>query len=126
MIKQQNVIGSKEQAKKIIVTPNTVYIHENIRPYERPIEPPMEPLELPESLELDELIIEQCQKSLESCQLDESELPKTAELYIYDEIQYTLDEYIEILTQQNTELEEQITVTQLALVELFETFSLSK
>lgn len=38
---------------------------------------------------------------------------KTDNLYEYNEIQYTKDEYIELLAQQVTE-------TQIALIELFE------
>ena len=46
------------------------------------------------------------------------------ELYSYDEIQYTKDEYITLLSQENENLKQQILDTQLALCEVYELFSL--
>ncbi len=40
--------------------------------------------------------------------------------YEFTMIQYTKDEYIQIQAERNTELETQVTNTQLALVELYE------
>ncbi len=42
------------------------------------------------------------------------------ESFIYDEVQYTKDEYIQVLADQNVALERQLTDTQLALVEVYE------
>lgn len=39
----------------------------------------------------------------------------------YDETQYTKDEYIKLLSEKNDSLEQQLTDTQLALVEVYET-----
>ena len=41
-------------------------------------------------------------------------------LYIYDEVQYTKDEYIQIMADKNETLEKEVTETQLALCELYE------
>lgn len=41
-------------------------------------------------------------------------------LYVYDEVQYSKDEYIQILSEKNTALEKEVTETQLALCELYE------
>ena len=41
-------------------------------------------------------------------------------LYIYDEIQYTKDEYIKLISDKNETLEKEVTETQLALCELYE------
>lgn len=41
-------------------------------------------------------------------------------LYQYDEIQYTKDEYIELLSKEKDELEKQLTDSQLAITEIFE------
>ena len=41
-------------------------------------------------------------------------------LYSYDEIQYDKDEYIEIIAKKNKQLESQVTDTELALVEIYE------
>ena len=42
-------------------------------------------------------------------------------LYVYDEVQYTKDEYIQIIAEKNETLERDLTDTQLAIVELYET-----
>lgn len=42
------------------------------------------------------------------------------QMYIYDEIQYTKDEYIEVQSNTISELSEQVTTLQLAIVELYE------
>ena len=42
-------------------------------------------------------------------------------LYVYDEVQYTKDEYIQIMAEKNETLERDLTDTQLAIVELYET-----
>ena len=42
------------------------------------------------------------------------------ELYVYDEVQYTKDEYIQIMAEKNSQLEKELTDTQLALCELYE------
>ena len=44
----------------------------------------------------------------------------TDNLYEYDEIQYTKDEYIELISNKNAVLENQITDTQIALTEIYE------
>ena len=41
-------------------------------------------------------------------------------LYIYDEVQYTKDEYIKLISDKNETLEKEVTETQLALCELYE------
>ena len=40
--------------------------------------------------------------------------------YEYELIEYSKDEYIKLLTQKNTELENSLTETQLALCEIYE------
>lgn len=42
------------------------------------------------------------------------------DLYVYDEIQYTKDEYIKVMADKNETLEKELTDTQLALCELYE------
>lgn len=42
-------------------------------------------------------------------------------IYSYDEVQYDKDEYIELISTKNSELEDQLTQVQLALVEMYET-----
>lgn len=44
-------------------------------------------------------------------------------LYEYDEIQYDKDEYIKIMSEQNNDLAQQITDTQLALCDVYELLS---
>lgn len=41
-------------------------------------------------------------------------------LYEYDEIQYTKDEYIKFISEKNTQLESRVIDTQLALCEVYE------
>ena len=41
-------------------------------------------------------------------------------LYVYDEVQYTKDEYIKLISDKNETLEKEVTETQLALCELYE------
>lgn len=41
-------------------------------------------------------------------------------LFQYHEIQYGKDEYIKLISEQNTELQQQITDTQIALCEVYE------
>ncbi len=43
-----------------------------------------------------------------------------AELYQYDEVQYDKDEYIQLMAEKTTTLEQQLTDTQLALCEIYE------
>ena len=42
------------------------------------------------------------------------------DLYVYDEVQYTKDEYIKLISDKNETLEKEVTETQLALCELYE------
>ena len=42
------------------------------------------------------------------------------DLYVYDEVQYTKDEYIKVMADKNETLEKELTDTQLALCELYE------
>ena len=41
-------------------------------------------------------------------------------LYVYDEVQYAKDEYIQIMAEKNETLEKDLTDTQLAIAELYE------
>lgn len=50
----------------------------------------------------------------------DNEDSSSEELYSYEEVQYDKDEYIELISTKNTELEEQLTQVQLALVEMYE------
>ena len=43
------------------------------------------------------------------------------DLYVYDEIQYTKDEYIKIMADKNIQLEQEVTETQMALCDIYET-----
>lgn len=43
-----------------------------------------------------------------------------SEVYQYNEVQYTKDEYIRLLSEKNTSLEKEITSTQLALCDVYE------
>ena len=49
--------------------------------------------------------------------------PVDAPLYTYREIQYTKDEFILLLSEKNASLEEQLTDTQLALCEIYESLA---
>ena len=42
-------------------------------------------------------------------------------LYVYDEVQYTKDEYIQIIAEKNSQLEQEVIDTQLALCDIYET-----
>lgn len=42
-------------------------------------------------------------------------------MYSYHEIQYTKNEYIKLMSEKNSELENQLTNVQLALCEIYET-----
>ena len=42
-------------------------------------------------------------------------------LYVYDEVQYTKDEYIQIMAEKNSQLEQEVIDTQLALCDIYET-----
>lgn len=44
----------------------------------------------------------------------------TDNLYQYNEVQYDKDEYIHLLSENNTSLEKEITSTQLALCDVYE------
>lgn len=41
-------------------------------------------------------------------------------LFQYHEVQYDKDEYIKVISEQNSELQQKVTDTQLALVEVYE------
>ena len=45
------------------------------------------------------------------------------ELYVYDEVQYTKDEYIQIMAEKNETLERDLTDTQLAIAEIYESLA---
>lgn len=45
---------------------------------------------------------------------------KQPNLYVYDEVQYTKDEYIKLLSEKNDELDNQLVATQLALCDIYE------
>lgn len=77
MKKLTGVFGCAEQAKKLIVGKDTVYVHTNIK-----------------------VIAEN--------------------LFSYDEIQYTKDEYIKLISEKNATLTEEVTNTQIALCEVYE------
>lgn len=53
--------------------------------------------------------------------LEDDEGNLVMNLFQYHEIQYDKDEYIKLLSERNQLLEEQLTDTQLALVEVYET-----
>ena len=42
-------------------------------------------------------------------------------LYVYDEVQYTKDEYIQMIAEKNNQLEQEVIDTQLALCDIYET-----
>ena len=44
-------------------------------------------------------------------------------LYVYDEVQYTKDEYIQIMAEKNETLEKELTDTQLAIAEIYESLA---
>ena len=45
------------------------------------------------------------------------------DLYMYDEVQYTKDEYIQIMAEKNETLERDLTDTQLAIAEIYESLA---
>ena len=45
------------------------------------------------------------------------------DLYVYDEIQYTKDEYIKLMADKNETLERDLTDTQLAIAEIYESLA---
>ena len=49
-----------------------------------------------------------------------SDIIKTEEGFEYHMVQYTKDEYIKLMDEKNTELESQLTDTQLALCDVYE------
>jgi len=49
-----------------------------------------------------------------------SDITKTEEGFEYHMVQYTKDEYIKLMDEKNTELESQLTDTQLALCDVYE------
>lgn len=66
MIEIKDVIGGKEAAKELIIGKDTVYIHTNVRKYER----------------------------------EDEDTKAGDDLYIYDEVQMTKDEYLESLQEK--------------------------
>lgn len=44
-------------------------------------------------------------------------------LYVYDEVQYTKDEYIKLIAEKNETLERDLTDTQLAIAEIYESLA---
>lgn len=44
-------------------------------------------------------------------------------LYVYDEVQYTKDEYIKLMADKNETLERDLTDTQLAIAEIYESLA---
>ena len=50
----------------------------------------------------------------------EDEQGNTVEVYQYHEVQYDKDEYIKVMSEKNSELENQLTDTQLALCDVYE------
>ena len=92
----EKVQGSKEAARELIVDEgNVVYVHSNIR-----------------KIPAEELIAK-------NPDMTEEELAET-ELYEYDEIQYTKDEYIHFIGEENKTLNNNITDLELAITELYE------
>lgn len=50
----------------------------------------------------------------------EDEQGNPVEVYQYHEVQYGKDEYIKVMSEKNSELENQLTDTQLALCDVYE------
>ena len=50
----------------------------------------------------------------------EDENGNPVEVYQYHEVQYDKDEYIKVMSEKNSELENQLTDTQLALCDVYE------
>ena len=53
----------------------------------------------------------------------EDEQGNPVEVYQYHEVQYDKDEYIKVMSEKNSELENQLTDTQLALCDVYELIS---
>ncbi len=79
MIKLKDVIGSRAASKELVIGKDTVYIHTNIRPYED----------------------KNNDIAITSKKNEDKE--KKSELYIYDEVQMSKDEYLE-MKQKELEL----------------------
>ena len=87
MIKLKDVIGSKEASKELIIGKDTVYIHTNIRPYEdKNAVTSMGDSE-------DDTMTGNGSDDNAATSIDKE---KKADLYIYDEVQMSKDEYLEI------------------------------
>lgn len=92
----ERVEGSKEASREIIVDEsNTVYVHSNVR-----------------RITIDEL-------RNRMPELTDEELEQI-ELYEYREIQYTKDEYMQILADENKALKDNVTDLEIAITELYE------
>lgn len=52
--------------------------------------------------------------------ITQAEADKGETLFQYHEVQYTKDEYIKVISERNNELQQKVTDTQLALVEVYE------
>lgn len=89
------VRGSKEASKELIVDKDVVYVHNNIR-----------------KLTIDELKEQNPELSYEEL--------KSIEEYEYEEIQYTKEEYIELMYNQNKKLEGDIINLEVAVTEIYE------
>lgn len=48
----------------------------------------------------------------------EDELMKKGDLYVYDEVQYTKDEYIQLISDENTNTKERLTANEQATADL--------
>ena len=77
------VQGSEAQAKDIIISADTVYVHSDIKKVQKKDE-------------------------------------KDPDVWEYHEIRYDKDEFIMMQSKKNTDLESQLTNTQLALTEVYE------
>lgn len=77
------VQGSEAQAKDIIISADTVYVHSDIKKVQKKNE-------------------------------------KDPDVWEYHEIQYDKNEFIMMQSKKNTDLESQLTNTQLALTEVYE------
>ena len=56
--------------------------------------------------------------------VEEDPVFKTSKkVYVYDEVQYTKDEYIQIIAEKNETLERDLTDTQLAIAEIYESLA---
>lgn len=73
MMKLKDVIGSKEASKELVIGKDTVYIHTNIRPY-----------------------VEKNDDIAMTSKQNDVDKKEKSELYIYDEVQMSKDEYLEM------------------------------